>query len=72
MLTLISYMLSFKFICRGGVELVCIDGSAVHVKLRGACSNCPRSFVTLQSGVLKKLQERIEGIERIVQIVDEI
>jgi NifU-like protein len=45
---------------RGDIELVDIDGSDVIVALRGACSSCPSSQLTLKEFVEKRLQELVE------------
>ena len=41
----------------GDLELIDIDGNKVYVALRGACSFCPSSEVTLKQYVESKLRE---------------
>jgi len=41
----------------GDLELVDIDGNTVYVALRGTCSFCPMSDVTLKKYVEAKLKE---------------
>lgn len=43
----------------GGIELIDVDGNRVMVKLRGACSGCKVSQLTLKDFVEKKLQELV-------------
>jgi NifU-like protein len=45
---------------RGDIELIDIDGADVTVALRGACSSCPSSQLTLKEFVEKRLQELVE------------
>lgn len=48
----------------GDIELVDIDGDKVYVKLRGACSACKNSTLTLKSFVEATLRETVdENIE---------
>lgn len=44
----------------GNIELVDVDGKVVMVKLRGACSSCKSSQVTLKQFVEKRLREAVE------------
>lgn len=41
----------------GDIELVDVDGNRVQVKLRGSCSSCSASRITLEAFVEKKLRE---------------
>lgn len=46
----------------GDITFVQLAGHEVHVKLHGACINCPMSFYTLKMGVeeaLKKIDDRL-------------
>ncbi|MDL2314312.1 Fe-S cluster assembly protein NifU [Desulfovibrio sp. OttesenSCG-928-C14] len=45
----------------GDIELVDIDGKTVKVALRGMCSNCPSSRLTVEDFVQKTLREQVEG-----------
>lgn len=45
----------------GDVELVDIDGKIVTVALRGMCSSCPSSRLTVEGLVQKTLQEQVEA-----------
>jgi NifU-like protein len=44
----------------GDIELVDIDGKTVYVSLRGSCSGCVASNVTLKNLVQEKLREFVE------------
>ena len=44
----------------GNIELVDVDGKVVVVRLRGACSSCKSSQVTLKQFVEKRLREAVE------------
>ncbi len=50
----------------GGLELLDVDGGAVHVRLSGSCHGCAASAMTLRRGVEAKLRERIPWFEEIV------
>lgn len=43
----------------GDVELVDYEEGIVYVRLLGACSNCPSSYITLKSGIEQVLKERL-------------
>ncbi|MFH1878239.1 MAG: NifU family protein [Candidatus Omnitrophota bacterium] len=49
----------------GDIELVSVLGSIVKVKLRGACSGCPMSQMTLKSVVEQTIKKEVPGIERV-------
>ena len=49
----------------GDVELVRIEGSMVVVRLKGACSGCHMSMITLKNGVENFIRERAPEIERV-------
>jgi len=44
---------------------VSIEGPVVNVKLKGACSGCPMSQITLKHGVERYVKERIPEVERV-------
>ena len=44
----------------GDIELVDIDGSTVSVALRGMCSSCPSSRLTVEGFVQQTLREQVE------------
>jgi NifU-like protein len=45
----------------GDVELVDIDGKTVSVALRGTCTSCPSSRLTIEGFVQQTLQEQVEA-----------
>lgn len=53
----------------GDVELleVTTDG-VVKVKLKGACSGCPMSQITLKMGIEKMLKKEIPGIKEVIAV----
>lgn len=49
----------------GDVELLGIDGASVRLRLRGSCSGCPSSTITLKLAIenaIHKLAPEIEGV----------
>lgn len=53
---------------RGDIELIDIEGKKVMVALRGACSNCPVSDVTLKNLVQDKLREFVEDDIEVIEV----
>jgi Fe-S cluster biogenesis protein NfuA len=49
----------------GNLELVAIEGNVVKVQLKGACSSCPLSAVTLKHGVERRLKEIVPEVDRV-------
>jgi Fe-S cluster biogenesis protein NfuA len=50
----------------GDVELVEVENNVVKVRLKGACSGCPMSQMTIKQGIeryLKKAVPEIAGVE---------
>jgi len=50
----------------GDIELVDVtpDG-IVKVRLKGACSGCPMSKITMESGVARVLKEEVKEIKKV-------
>jgi Fe-S cluster biogenesis protein NfuA len=46
----------------GDVELVDMEDGVVKVRLKGACSGCPMSRMTLKNGIEKLLKEEIAEV----------
>jgi Fe-S cluster biogenesis protein NfuA len=46
----------------GDVELVDVQDGIVTVRLRGACSGCPMSQMTLKNGIEKFLKREVAGV----------
>ena len=50
----------------GDVELVAVENNVVKVRLKGVCSGCPMSQMTIKQGIeryLKKAVPEIAGVE---------
>jgi NifU-like protein len=52
----------------GDLELVDIDGGTVYVSLRGACTHCPSSQLTLKEGVESRLREVVDPDIRVAEV----
>ncbi|MCK4457741.1 MAG: NifU family protein [Thermoplasmata archaeon] len=54
----------------GDVEFVNYDENSgvVSVRLKGACSGCPMSTLTLQMGIEKVLKDRIPEVKSVVSV----
>lgn len=53
----------------GDVELVGVNSEGVVlVKLRGACSGCPSSTITLKQGIERTIKERVPGVTAVQSI----
>jgi len=54
----------------GDVELIKVDEKSgkVEVKLRGACSHCSMSTVTLKEGIENELKDKIKGIKEVIAV----
>ena len=49
----------------GDIEYVGFDNGIVKVRLKGACSGCPMSAMTLQLGVEKFLKKQIPEVTKV-------
>ena len=49
----------------GDIEYVGFDKGIVKVKLKGACSGCPMSTMTLKLGVEKFLRKQIPEVTKV-------
>jgi len=49
----------------GDIEFVEIVGAVVKVKLRGACSGCPMSQMTLKGVVEQTIKQEVPGVEAV-------
>jgi Fe-S cluster biogenesis protein NfuA len=52
----------------GDIELVDVEDGIVKVKLRGACSGCPSSAMTLYHGVQQILMETMPEVKGVEQV----
>ncbi len=52
----------------GDLEFIKLeDGGKVHVKLTGACGNCPMATMTLKMGVERYLKDNLPEVTEVVQ-----
>jgi Fe-S cluster biogenesis protein NfuA/nitrite reductase/ring-hydroxylating ferredoxin subunit len=54
----------------GNVELLDVDGSAVHLRLRGSCSGCPSSAMTLKLAIENAIHKAAPEIEEVIAVDD--
>jgi Fe-S cluster biogenesis protein NfuA len=56
----------------GDVELVGVnDGTGiVTVRLKGACSGCPMSQMTLKNGIERMLKEQIPEVKSVESVIE--
>jgi Fe-S cluster biogenesis protein NfuA len=52
----------------GDVELVDVTDGVVKVRLKGACSGCPMSTMTLKMGIEKILKQQIPEVKEVVSV----
>jgi len=52
----------------GDVELVGVTEGVVKVRLKGACSGCPMSTITLKQGIERLLKERLPEVKEVVAV----
>lgn len=52
----------------GDIEFISVDEQkCVHVRMVGACGNCPMASMELKSGVEQYLKEICPGVKEIIQ-----
>lgn len=52
----------------GDVELVNVTEGVVKVRLKGACSGCPMSTMTLKQGIERLLKERLSEVKEVIAV----
>ncbi len=52
----------------GDVELVDVKDGVVSVRLKGACSGCPMSTMTLKKGIERLLKEKLPSVKEVVGV----
>jgi Fe-S cluster biogenesis protein NfuA len=52
----------------GDVELVNVTEGVVEVRLKGACSSCPMSTMTLKQGIERLLKERLPEVKEVIAV----
>ena len=55
----------------GAIHFKSYDNGTVNVVLKGACSGCPSSTVTLKSGIENMLKQMLPGSRREVVAISE-
>ena len=45
----------------GDLEVVSIVGSAVNLRLKGACGSCPHATMTIKQGIERILREQVDA-----------
>ncbi|HOJ77745.1 MAG TPA: NifU family protein [Bacillota bacterium] len=52
----------------GDVELVDVVDGVVKVKLKGACSGCPMSTMTVKNGIERFIKQHVPEIKSVEQV----
>lgn len=52
----------------GDVELVSVTEGVVKVRLKGACSGCPMSTMTLKLGIERLLKEKLPEVKEVIAV----
>jgi len=52
----------------GDVELVDVVDGVVQVRLKGACSGCPMSTMTVKNGIERYLKQLIPEVKSVEQV----
>jgi Fe-S cluster biogenesis protein NfuA len=52
----------------GDVELVDVVDGVVQVRLKGACSGCPMSTMTVKNGIERYLKQQIPEVVSVEQV----
>jgi Fe-S cluster biogenesis protein NfuA len=52
----------------GDVELVDVAEGVVKLKMKGACSGCPMSTMTLKMGIERVLKQQIPEVKEVVAV----
>jgi len=52
----------------GDVEFIDYNDGVVHVRMQGACGNCPMSMMTLKQGIEARMKAAIPEVTAVEQI----
>jgi Fe-S cluster biogenesis protein NfuA len=52
----------------GDVEFIEVQNGIVKVRLKGACSGCPMSQLTLKNGIERMLVKEVPGIKAVENV----
>ncbi len=53
---------------RGDIEFVMYEEGQAFVRLKGACTGCPHSMMTLKMGVERQLQALVPEVREVVAV----
>ncbi|MFM7770663.1 MAG: NifU family protein [Bacteroidota bacterium] len=57
----------------GGIELIQVtDDSVAEVSLKGACTNCNKSHMTMKAGVEATIRSAVPEIKSVVAVTDKL
>jgi len=52
----------------GDVELIEVEDGIVKVRLKGACSGCPMSTMTLKLGIESQIKQKLPEIKEVISL----
>lgn len=52
----------------GDISFVKYEGGSVYLEMKGACSGCPSSMITLKEGIEVRLKDRIPEIKEVLSV----
>lgn len=52
----------------GDVELVEVEDGIVKVRLKGTCSGCPMSTMTLKLGIESQIKQKLPEIKEVISL----
>ncbi|MGA1865705.1 MAG: NifU family protein [bacterium] len=52
----------------GDVELIEVEDGIVKVRLKGACSGCPMSAMTLKLGIEDQIKQKLPEIKEVIAL----
>ena len=52
----------------GDVELIEVEDGVVKVRLKGACSGCPMSTMTLKLGIESQIKQKLPEIKEVISL----
>lgn len=53
----------------GDIELVSVENGVVKVRLKGACSGCPMSQMTLANFVERELKKEVSEVKKVEAVM---
>lgn len=53
----------------GDIEFVAVEDNVVKVRLKGACSGCPMSQMTLKGAVERTIKQEVPEVERVEPVM---